>query len=199
MSGGSWDYLYRRGADDLVSRSDTIFELADRLESLGYANDAAADTRALAEKIVAFSTEVNAIMSSRMSDLWHGIEWWDSSDIGEDGFKNCLAEYRSAVSKISAGKPEVKSSGISNDEIDSLLRVLSIKQWIDVAFPVDSPAKQLDGMRSVVRQWWGMQVKSGACNNIQLCPGHRSPMIELIDLLFQWLGGRNRCWSGGCG
>lgn len=93
MSGGSWSYLYCKEIDDLLQYEGLIEDMADRLASLGYANDAAKETQELVLVIRQFRNHAGTI-KDRLSDIWRAIEWWDSSDSGEDGVKNALKEYR---------------------------------------------------------------------------------------------------------
>jgi hypothetical protein len=96
MSGGSYDYLYTVTRDDLGdidSRRGTLREMADRLAGLGYAQDAAAETEELL--LLLRQWEVRArVRIERLAEVWHAVEWWDSSDSGEDGVRQALAAYR---------------------------------------------------------------------------------------------------------
>lgn len=95
MSGGSYDYLCFKGADELVCHQGVIDEMASRLSGLGYAQDAARETFELLQIIRAYETRVSVIRD-RLEPIWRSIEWWDSGDSGEDRFKEDLEEYRNS-------------------------------------------------------------------------------------------------------
>lgn len=65
MSGGSYDYLFAAGGDDLVGRDHDLERMADRLAGLGYAEDAARETVELLQRCRQFATyaEVCALLS----------------------------------------------------------------------------------------------------------------------------------------
>ncbi|MFD3815026.1 hypothetical protein ACFWRZ_08160 [Streptomyces rubiginosohelvolus] len=94
MSGGSYNYLcYVSDLEDINGKRHTLREMADRLAGLGYAQDAAAETEELL--VMLQQWEIRAqVRSKRLADIWKAIEWWDSSDSGEDDVKDALAKYR---------------------------------------------------------------------------------------------------------
>lgn len=94
MSGGSYNYLcYALDLDDLISKRGDLREMADRLAGLGYAEDAAKETEELLVFLNQWSVRAEVRMK-RLSDVWKAIEWWDSSDYGEDDVHEALAKYR---------------------------------------------------------------------------------------------------------
>lgn len=93
MSGGSFDYLCFKDADELLEHLDTIQEMADELAKLGYANDAAKETQTLLLNYRAFLNRSQTALE-RLQPVWKAMEWWHSSDWGEDRLKETLAEYR---------------------------------------------------------------------------------------------------------
>lgn len=91
MSGGSYNYLCHK-TDDLSGRRGTVEEMAQRLEGLPYASEAAADTR----RVLALLADAQA-QAERLADVWHAVEWWDSSDYGEDDVRDAIAKYTSTT------------------------------------------------------------------------------------------------------
>ena len=47
MSGGSYNYLHIKGADELLGMQSKLRDMSDRLAGLGYAQDAALETELL--------------------------------------------------------------------------------------------------------------------------------------------------------
>jgi len=101
MSGGSYDYLYCKEADDLLNMEDRIQEMADRLTGLRYASDAVRETQKLQKLLLKLRQSKNQIdkVKDRLSAVWRAIEWWDSNDSNENGVKEALKEYRRGVKK----------------------------------------------------------------------------------------------------
>mgnify|MGYP001613957360 CR=1 FL=1 len=95
MSGGSYEYLFTKDIDELMSgHSDTLIEsMSNRLAGLGYANDAASETEELLLIIRQVKNRLYA-RQKRLSNVWFAIEWWDSCDSDEDSVKEALLKYR---------------------------------------------------------------------------------------------------------
>lgn len=93
MSGGSYDYLCYKEADDIINSTNELQQMADRLAGLGYADDAAKETQQLLLTIRQYKNRINSSIQ-RLQGVWHAIEWWDSCDSGEDGVKDALKNYR---------------------------------------------------------------------------------------------------------
>jgi hypothetical protein len=75
---------------NMVYIPSTLVEMADRLEGLPYAADAAQETRKVIEHLNAAIDQAAAL-----GDLWHAIERWLSGDgQGESDVHAALAEYR---------------------------------------------------------------------------------------------------------
>lgn len=102
MSGGSFDYLCWKELDSLFESSCVLDEMAEALEALGYADDAAEATRAFQVRLFAVEDELIAIKEPLVL-LWKAMEWWKSGDSGEDDVKNELAEYRRIKKEITHG------------------------------------------------------------------------------------------------
>jgi hypothetical protein len=93
MSGGSYNYLFAKDADDLLQSAGDLREMANRLVGLGYAEDAATETEELVTIVNQFRVRAQVRMH-RLAAVWHAVEWWDSCDAGEEGVKDALAAYR---------------------------------------------------------------------------------------------------------
>jgi len=88
VSGGSYGYLFSR-ARALDDQRDELVRMAERLEGLPYAQEAATDTR----RVIALIDEANGL-AYRLSAVWHDVEWWDSGDYGEHSAREVCQEYR---------------------------------------------------------------------------------------------------------
>ncbi len=97
MSGGSYNYLCFRSANELFSLStqEDLSAMSDRLAALGYAQDAARETEELLA-IVRQATIRLQVRIDRLSNLWRAVEWVDSGDSVEDQIRDALAAYRKA-------------------------------------------------------------------------------------------------------
>jgi len=94
MSGGSYNYLCHKSVDEiLIGGMRDLQDMADRLAKLGYADDAARETQTLIHDIRAFLNR-SETATERLADVWKNVEWWDSSDRGEDAVKAALTTYR---------------------------------------------------------------------------------------------------------
>lgn len=93
MSGGSFNYLFIRGGDDIWEHIQDVEEMANDLAQLGYADDAARETTELL--LIMRQSRVRAdVIIKRLNVIWHNMEWWRSMDSGEDGVKEALELYR---------------------------------------------------------------------------------------------------------
>lgn len=96
MSGGSFDYLYVKSIDELMAYDGNLDMMADKLATLGYAEDAARETTEFLMELRAGRIRLET-MQRRLSDLWKAVEWWVSGDYGEDAVKEALAKYRGSA------------------------------------------------------------------------------------------------------
>ena len=96
MSGGSYNYLCFRDADELVEREKDLQEMADRLAELGYADDAAKETQDILLTVRQFKNRIQTSID-RISDVWKAVEWTDSCDSTENSIKKALDEYRGGL------------------------------------------------------------------------------------------------------
>lgn len=93
MSGGSYEYLYGKFAEDWLSGVPVAAQqMADRLAALGY-HDAAVETNALIAQARAAHARMEASLT-RLTDVWKAVEWFDSSDWGLDSVEAAIAKYR---------------------------------------------------------------------------------------------------------
>lgn len=99
MSGGSFDYLYCKDPSDLFNCSaiQSIDEMATILISHGDI-DVAKDMLRLKETIEQALVRVE-VKQEKLQDVMESIEWWQSSDYGEDTFNEHLNQYRKDTQK----------------------------------------------------------------------------------------------------
>lgn len=93
MSGGSFEYLYRKDVEELIQNEEQLERMASELAALGYAQDAARE----AEELLCIVRQARVRIETRhqrLSNVFWAMEWWRSSDIGEDGVKKALQKYR---------------------------------------------------------------------------------------------------------
>lgn len=100
MSGGSFEYLYRREAYELLSEFQ--FEMVESMALELAKADGGDAAIATWELIGALKTIKRTLIDLDVStealrEVWHAMEWWQSNDIGEDGFEKALATYREAM------------------------------------------------------------------------------------------------------
>lgn len=93
MSGGSYEYLFLIGTDEIGRHIDQVERMADRLGGLGYAQDAARETESVMLLLRQFEVRMS-VRLERLSSLWRAVELWDSGDSGEDDVKRALLEFR---------------------------------------------------------------------------------------------------------
>lgn len=90
LSGGSYDYLcYWDAVGDLSGRRHQLERMAQRLEALPYAAEAAEQTR----RVLRLLDAAEAVATS-LSDVWHDVEWRDSGDYGEAQMIATCREYQ---------------------------------------------------------------------------------------------------------
>jgi hypothetical protein len=87
MSGGSYNYLCDAQADDVMSRVETLREMAERLD--GVCPEAAAKTR----EILAIYVELDQRVDG-LREIWKAVEWRDSCDWGDDQLAEAVTKYK---------------------------------------------------------------------------------------------------------
>ena len=93
MSGGSYEYLCYKEIEELRYNEDLIQRIINDLESLGYANDVAKDTKEFFATLKNNFDKLDMI-KEKLSPIWKALEWWKSCDTNEDSFKRALEKYR---------------------------------------------------------------------------------------------------------
>ncbi|WP_329311676.1 hypothetical protein [Streptomyces sp. NBC_01262] len=109
MSGGSFNYLcHTWDLDGLIDKRGDLEEMSAVLAGLGYAHDAARETEELL--VMLRQWEVRAtVRVERLREVWKAVEWWKSSDYGEDQVHEALAEYRgesASAASTPKGQPD---------------------------------------------------------------------------------------------
>ena len=93
MSGGSFNYLYCKDADELFNCISDLVDMADVL--LKYdCPDIAKDTRRLIEYIKSAHIRIE-VLREQLSPIFRAVEYYESCDIGEDSLRQAIEKYRS--------------------------------------------------------------------------------------------------------
>jgi hypothetical protein len=94
MSGGSYNYLCNREADDLLGGQGIgdLADMRDRLLELGY-EDAAKETDILYQEIIHAQLVVQNRLK-RLSPVFHAVEWQDSCDTSAEDTKEVIEKWR---------------------------------------------------------------------------------------------------------
>lgn len=94
MSGGSFDYLYCKDLDELLTHEKDIQKMADALAEIGEPNATAAaiETQRLLTNIRIFKTRINAGLQM-LQPVWKAMEWWKSGDHGKPEFDEALEGF----------------------------------------------------------------------------------------------------------
>lgn len=113
VSGGSFNYLcHSWDLSDLVSKRSHLEAMAEELERLSWAKDAAKETRHLVADLNAIEVRVEVALE-RLRPVWKAVEWWRSCDWSED-------QVREAVTEFQGGQPD--SEGAPDTLAMDLLR-----------------------------------------------------------------------------
>ena len=94
MSGGSWDYLCYKDADEIFQYEDLLEKMVDRLSREGF-EDVARETHELVCIMRQYRVRANTIIN-RLSPVWRAVEWNDSGDSGQERIIAAINEYRSS-------------------------------------------------------------------------------------------------------
>ena len=92
MSGGSLNYLYNTQFNDIFDRIKDMETVENELISDGY-TDIAADVRRLIEYCLSAEIRIS-VLFDHLSDVFHAVEWYYSSDYGEKDMLEAFDEYR---------------------------------------------------------------------------------------------------------
>jgi hypothetical protein len=105
MSGGSFNYLCDRyDAAGLLDGMRDLEAMSDRLAELGYANDAASETRELLLNLRVMEMRCEVAIK-RLRDVWRAVEWFDSCDWGEGSIGEALSTYRAPIERREHPRP----------------------------------------------------------------------------------------------
>lgn len=112
MSGGSYNYLCFKDADDIQQASDSLNQMCDRLSRLPYAEDVAKETMWVILEMRAHRVRVQAAID-RLSGVWKAVEWWDSCDSSESELVSAIAKFRGCeIGDMPLVDEEVKAKAI---------------------------------------------------------------------------------------
>lgn len=92
MSGGSYNYLYCHMGGLEAQRGD-IEAMRDRLQGLAEQGVPGAAKAVRQTMMILDHFDRAERHAQALTDVWHAVEWWDSSDYGEDQVHEALAEY----------------------------------------------------------------------------------------------------------
>lgn len=92
MSGGSFNYLCYKDADELFAMMEELYDMAEYLHKLGYAEGAARETIQIHHELRDFMAAMNKRVR-RIHDVWQAVEWVCSNDWGEDRIKKAVAAF----------------------------------------------------------------------------------------------------------
>jgi len=93
VSGGSYNYLHAKDTRELFDAVNDLQAARDRIAGLGYANEAAQAVTELLDSIREFDQTTTDRMA-RIGGVLRALEWWDSNDTDEDGFRRALDALR---------------------------------------------------------------------------------------------------------
>lgn len=93
MSGGSYDYLYRRDVSEwLAGPPADAQRMADRLAELGYHDAAVAMNDLIVQSRIAKARMEPLLV--RLAPVMKSVEWLDSGDWGQDSIDKAMEEFR---------------------------------------------------------------------------------------------------------
>ena len=93
MSGGSFNYLYCKDAENSFQYLDDMKRIADELTVYGYAHDAEKKTR----ELIAFIERTMAKIQDQMNNLHEvleAVEFHCSGDWSEEAVQKAIERYR---------------------------------------------------------------------------------------------------------
>jgi len=94
MSGGSFNYLHTKEADQWVGFQCTqeAEAMIDAMIEAG-ADDAAMETRKILAIADGARVRLEALIE-HMAPIWKAMEWWKSNDTSQEMFAKALAKWR---------------------------------------------------------------------------------------------------------
>ena len=90
MSGGSLSYLYNKEFPEVCNYIGEMKKVEKELISQGY-TDIARDVRRLIEYCLTAENRISVLFDN-LSDVFHAVEWYYSSDYGEKDMLEVLDE-----------------------------------------------------------------------------------------------------------
>ena len=93
MSGGSYNYLCHKDANDIHEHRQELNAMRDRLIELGHL-DAAKETESVLLMLDDFYVRLQARIE-RLNPIWRAVEWCDSCDWGKEDVIEAVEKYRS--------------------------------------------------------------------------------------------------------
>ena len=97
MSGGSLSYLYNKQFPEVCNYIGEMKKVEKELISQGY-TDIAKDVRRLIEYCLTAENRISVLFDN-LSDVFHAVEWYYSSDYSEDSLIEELDRYRAGQLK----------------------------------------------------------------------------------------------------
>jgi hypothetical protein len=94
MSGGSYNYLAEHQPGHLEARRGSIEAMRDRLTELEAEGVPGAARAARLTRYVLIHLDLAEQRAQELADVWHAVEWRDSSDWGDDTMRQVLAEWQ---------------------------------------------------------------------------------------------------------
>lgn len=91
MSGGSFDWLFCKSAEDLPNKLDTLEMMAESLDDEGFLG-AAEETRALIKSINDYIEHADAACE-RLGPVWKAMEWYQDGDTGIEKLEEAIVKY----------------------------------------------------------------------------------------------------------
>lgn len=94
MSGGSYDYLCWKSAEELFEYRQQLASMGDRLAGIN-TPDAQAASRETYDVLAILNSAEAQITAriKRLSDVWHAVEWLDDGDYSEKQMHDALHLY----------------------------------------------------------------------------------------------------------
>lgn len=92
MSGGSFDYLYRKTLEEAIGDGWALKEMAEFLRANGGA-DAAAEIESIFAAVEALRPRWDAL--AKPLGVFHSAEWYRSCDWGPEDLKDGFEKWRS--------------------------------------------------------------------------------------------------------
>ena len=92
MSGGSYNYLCYKDADELFNEIETLEAMTTRLTELDHIDAAKETFQAI--QIIRQAVVRVGVIKERLNGVWRAVEWYDSADVGIDSVRKSVGEYR---------------------------------------------------------------------------------------------------------